>query len=454
VTLREGEEIIREGAPLEALYLLLGGEVVVTTTAAGEEPVRFRGGEAGGGAVPHFGQEALVELQESGISRYTATVASGEARCLTLAGAAFRADRVGLATCSAFSSRASGDSAGQGSSRRSSFKSTSSWSEAAATSLDLGDLRHVRYLGRGQFGAVDLYEHPRSGRPYAVKTLQKATVAERAKTKAHVRNEKYILEMTDSPLVVKLYRTCQSPDEIYFIMEPCLGGELRQAYRDGQLRGSEAHARYYTASVACALEHLHARFVVYRDLKTENLLLDRQGRLKLTDMGLAKFVIGKTYTTCGTFPYLAPEVLRRRGYTLAVDWWQLGVLLWELLLGKTPFVAQSYGETAFNLFDTPVLRDLQLPDYKWPALPEAAREVLRALLDYDPSRRLPLRPRQGGGRGLRGLAWFRGLDWEALEEGGLPPPYEPPDREPRQPSMRRPPKVKYVDDGTAWDSIF
>ena len=97
-------------------------------------------------------------------------------------------------------------------------------------------------------------------------------------------------------------------------------GQLRGALlRGGQLRGSEAHARYYTASVACALEHLHARFVVYRVLKTDNLLLGRHGRLKLTDMGLAKFVVGKTYTACGTSPYLAPEVLRRRGYTLDME---------------------------------------------------------------------------------------------------------------------------------------
>merc|ERR1712203_75066 len=102
------------------------------------------------------------------------------------------------------------------------------------------------------------------------------------------------------------------------------------------------------------------------------------------DMGLAKFVVGKTYTVCGTPVYFAPEVASQSGYTCAVDWWQLGILVWELLVGKTPYPAQSRGEAFYWLINEKVLADLEDPNRAWPdKIPQQAREFFKVILVYD-----------------------------------------------------------------------
>lgn len=181
-----------------------------------------------------------------------------------------------------------------------------------------------------------------------------------------VITEKNILFMTNSDFIIRLYETYNSRQSIFFLMEPALGGELYSMYQRKGFYGSEKHAKFYSAGVVCAFEHLHERHIIYRDLKPENLLLNEKGHLKVgdrkrrietvstfsrpfvfnrggarkvTDMGLAKFVIGKTYTTCGTPDYFAPEVIASTGHTHAVDWWMLGVLIFEFMTGSAPFEA-------------------------------------------------------------------------------------------------------------------
>jgi len=124
-------------------------------------------------------------------------------------------------------------------------------------------------------------------------------------------------------------------------MEPALGGELYNTYKRKGFHGSEKHARFYVAGVVYAFEHLHSRHIIYRDLKPENLLITDTGHLKVTDMGLAKFLIGKTYTTCGTPDYFAPEVIQSSGHNHAVDWWTVGILTFELMSGNPPFEAPN-----------------------------------------------------------------------------------------------------------------
>merc|ERR1711988_1747413 len=143
--------------------------------------------------------------------------------------------------------------------------------------------------------------------------------------------------MTNSTFITKLWETYNGAQSLYFLLEPCLGGELYATYNRKGLHGSEKHCRYYAAGTVYAFEHLHERRIIYRDLKPENLLLNETGHIKITDMGLAKFVIGKTYTTCGTPDYFAPEVIASIGHTHAVDWWTLGILMFELMTGHPPF---------------------------------------------------------------------------------------------------------------------
>merc|ERR1712241_376841 len=140
-------------------------------------------------------------------------------------------------------------------------------------------------------------------------------------------NEKNILSMTNSEFIIKCYETYNGAQSLYFLLEPALGGELYATYNRKGMHGQENHARFYVAGTVFAFEHCHTRHIIYRDLKPENLLLTDTGHIKLTDMGLAKFVIGKTFTTCGTPDYFAPEVIGSTGHTSAVDWWCLGILV-------------------------------------------------------------------------------------------------------------------------------
>merc|ERR1711939_978238 len=140
-----------------------------------------------------------------------------------------------------------------------------------------------------------------------------------------VMNEKNILMMTNSSFIIKLYECYNGSQTLYFLMEAALGGELYATYNRKGFHGSEKHAKFYIAGVVFSFEHLHERRIIYRDLKPENLLLTEKGHIKLTDMGLAKFVIGKTFTPCGTHDYFAPELISSAGHNHGVDWWTLGI---------------------------------------------------------------------------------------------------------------------------------
>jgi len=187
-------------------------------------------------------------------------------------------------------------------------------------------------------------------------------------------------------------------------------------------------------------------------LKPENLLLTEAGNIKLTDMGLAKFVIGKTYTTCGTPDYFAPEIIASTGHTNAVDWWMLGILLFELLSGHPPFESaypmQIYSKVMKGINKVP-----------FPAKCQGNAEVLiKGLLKKEPSERLPMRP--GGTKNLKVTKWYNDFDWTAMGEGKLEPPYKPVVKSKtdianfsaRKEDMPR--HLEYKDDGSKWDVDF
>merc|ERR1719454_2331940 len=147
--------------------------------------------------------------------------------------------------------------------------------------------------------------------------------------------------LKDSDFIVKLCSTYRDATNVYLLLEPCFGGELFDVYNEHLCFGSERHAKFYSACVTLGLEHMHDRKIIYRDLKLENCLLTTSGYMKLTDMGLAKVVIGKTYTVCGTADYFAPETLKQVGHNRAVDWWALGVMVFIMMSGRSPFDAED-----------------------------------------------------------------------------------------------------------------
>jgi cGMP-dependent protein kinase len=267
-----------------------------------------------------------------------------------------------------------------------------------------------------------------------------------------VMNEKNILMMTNSKFIIKLYETYNGVQSLYFLMEPALGGELYATYNRKGFHGSARHAKFYAAGVVLAFEHLHERRIVYRDLKPENLLLNELGKLKLTDMGLAKFAIGKTYTTCGTPDYFAPELIASSGHTNALDWWTLGILIFEMMSGHPPFESaypmQIYSKVIKGINKVPMPTKCQ----------GSVAELIKALLKNDPSERLPMLA--GGIKNVKNHSWFETFDWEAMENCTLEPPYKPVVKSKKDLanfSARKedmPTQLHYTDDGSGWDKGF
>merc|ERR1712032_859334 len=173
----------------------------------------------------------------------------------------------------------------------------------------------------------------------------------------------------------------------------------------------------YCASVVLGLDHLHERLIAYRDLKPENLLIMESGNLKVADMGLAKIVVGKTYTTCGTPDYCAPEMITAVGHGMEVDWWSLGVLLFELMTGDTPFAAETPIETYRKV--TLGIGKVAFP----PTIIEPCAKLVRALCKLKPCQRLPCM--RNGSENVRKHVFFDCIEWEKLSDLEARVPYAP-----------------------------
>ncbi|DBB18151.1 hypothetical protein WJX82_009716 [Trebouxia sp. C0006] len=289
--------------------------------------------------------------------------------------------------------------------------------QVAKPQIEYQDLEMHRIVGTGQFGMVRVVRHIPTNQAYALKVMHKAPILE-SKQIEHVLNERRILEEASShPFCVGLVRAYQDKPCLYLLQEWVGGGEL---FHHLDLAGAfdEATAMFYAANVLLALEHLHSRGLVYRDLKPENLLLDAQGYCKVADFGFAKKIgADKTYTICGTPDYQAPEVIMRRGTTKAADYWALGVLIFEMLVGDPPF--KSLSGDPWDTFRRTLSGRFYVPNF----ISESASSLICQLLQVSPERRLGSGPT--GATEIKQHKWFSRLDWQAMVNKTLPAPINP-----------------------------
>ncbi|KAL2098661.1 hypothetical protein ACEWY4_005141 [Coilia grayii] len=283
--------------------------------------------------------------------------------------------------------------------------------------VTMHDFEYLKLLGKGTFGKVILVKEKATGKYYAMKILKKEVIVAKDEV-AHTLTENRVLQNSKHPFLTGLKYSFQTHDRLCFVMEYANGGELF-FHLSRERVFSEERARFYGAEIVSALDYLHAeRNVVYRDLKLENLMLDKDGHIKITDFGLCKEGIkdGATMKTfCGTPEYLAPEVLEDNDYGRAVDWWGLGVVMYEMMCGRLPFYNQDHEK----LFELILMEEIRFPR----TLSPEAKSLLAGLLKKDPKQRL------GGGpddaKEIMQHKFFAGIVWQDVYEKKLVPTFKP-----------------------------
>ncbi|KAJ3246912.1 camp-dependent protein kinase catalytic subunit, partial [Borealophlyctis nickersoniae] len=278
----------------------------------------------------------------------------------------------------------------------------------------LDDFVVIRRVGKGGFANVFLVRlKTGTGRYYALKAIKKSDLV-KLKQEKQILNEKNILRDFKHPFIVELYHTFQNFTYLFMTMEFVAGGDLFSYLRKCK-RFEEDDARFYVAEILIALEYLHSQNVIYRDLKPENILLDATGHTKLADFGFAKVVRSTTTSFCGTPDYIAIEMVAGRAYTKAVDWWSFGVLIFELVSGKTPFGDDS----SDRIYD-----NIQTGNIKWhPLVKGPCKDIVKRLLEPDVPKRLGSAP--SGAAEIKSHPFFKPVAWKKAEARQTIPPFVP-----------------------------
>lgn len=281
----------------------------------------------------------------------------------------------------------------------------------ATPELNMSCFEIISTLGRGFYGKVMLCKKKGTEEHYAIKTVHKNRLAKANKIHT-IFTERNVLKKAKHPFIVNFAFAFQNESKVYLGLEYASGGELfHHLQRRGIIPIEEV--RLYIAELSLAINYLHCLGVIYRDLKPENVLLDAQGHLKLTDFGLAKNLddTGETATFCGTSEYLAPEIIARKPYGPKIDWWAIGILTYELLYSQTPF----YDRNKAKMFQS--IRN-EKPRFPRKADP-ATVDFINSLLEKEPEKRADFSK-------IKDHPFFQGLDWEKVLRREIQPAFVPP----------------------------
>ncbi|XP_038143488.1 cGMP-dependent protein kinase 2 [Cyprinodon tularosa] len=393
VKFQDKDVIVREGTEGNTFYIILKGEVLVTKNVNGHQKQIRRMGKG-----EHFGEQALIRE----ILRTATCTADGPVTCFSMDKEVFEetipVEHLEL------------------------FDDSKVMQEAQApekpipsSTLKFKDLIPVLYqegrfqgdpvtLGVGGFGRVQLMTTVNHGKYYAMKQVSKKLIVVK-RQEEHMLFEKKILKAIQCDFIVKLYAAFKDTRYIYMVMEFCGGGEIWTKLKEVG-RFDEHVVVFCTACVVEAYAYLHKKNIMYRDLKPENLMLDMKGYVKLVDFGFAKELIRgeKTYSFVGTPEYMAPEIIKNQGHDFAVDFWSLGILIFELLVGSPPFSSSEPQKIYSKILDG----ELKFPPY----LSEAAKSIISKLCRPRPGQRLG--NTKNGIKDVRHHRWYSSMNWHKL----------------------------------------
>ena len=280
------------------------------------------------------------------------------------------------------------------------------------------DFEPIKLLGRGSFGEVILVRLKANKKIYAMKILNKALLKVK-KQETHTKTERDLMVKINCPFIVNIKSAFQDSSKLYIVSEFMQGGDMFFHLHDGKIiTFNNEKTKFYILELVLALEFLHKNNMVYRDLKPENILLDDKGHVKLTDFGLSKILEDendKAFTICGTPQYLAPEVLLKKGYNKAVDWWSLGCVMFEMLSGRLPFPIKRGIKLNPKIYNRPV----DFPK----TMTNEAKDLIQKLLVVDPNKRLGEGP--NGSQNIKNHPFFKGINWEDAYNRKIRPPFIP-----------------------------
>ena len=282
--------------------------------------------------------------------------------------------------------------------------------------LTFNDFEKLKVLGKGSFGEVLLVKLKANNKYYAMKILQKKQVKMRHQ-EVHTKSERDLMVRINCPFIVNIKFAFQDSVKLYIISEFMQGGEMF-FHLHKEKRFSNEKTRFYIIELVLAIEFLHKNKMLYRDLKPENIMIDSNGHIKLTDFGLSKMMKKpkeKAFTICGTPQYLAPEILSDDGYDNSVDWWSLGCVMYEMLVGKAPFKIPKGSYLSEDLYK----KKVTMPEY----ITLEAKDLISLLLVTNPKKRLGYGPE--GSIKIKAHPYFEGINWDDAWNRKLTPPFVP-----------------------------
>jgi len=433
-----GANIITQGESGDQFYVVSEGECAVI-----KDDTQVSGLDAGS----HFGEQALM-----GNPARTATIrATTRVRCFVLDKAGF--DEV-KSNASKFNELLSSEASSRNQ-KEQKFKESLKMRD----DIQLSDLKTLAVLGTGTFGRVKLVHLSRTDETFALKIMQKAQVVE-YRQQQNVMHEKNVMVEARHPFILQLVCTFQDKNLLYMLMELCLGGELFSLlhYHGGPSEGNglnQAHTAFYSACTLDGLAYLHSRKICYRDLKPENLLIDDVGYVKIVDFGFAKVIESKSYTLCGTPEYLAPEIVLAKGHNKGVDYWALGVLIYEMRHTVSPYAQDCDVNDHVAICKNIVKNQLRFPQG---CSNTPCAKMIQGLLTTQPHMRLGCMA--GGATDIKSHAFYKGFSWNKLLQKEIVAPWLPKIKNKKDTSFFEPPDEPEVirpynnDDPSGWEKDF
>ncbi|CAI2363739.1 unnamed protein product [Moneuplotes crassus] len=300
------------------------------------------------------------------------------------------------------------------------YRSSTLYSNAGAEECTLEDFKIKRVIGKGAFGKVFMVENKNNSKVYAMKSLRKDMIIDYQQLEA-TKLEEHILSKSHHPFIVQMQYVFQNEIRVYFLMDLILGGELFTLILN-EKRFNEERTRFYAAQVIIAIGYLHGKKIIYRDLKPENILISEDGYIKLADFGLSRILNPDEQATtfCGTAEYLSPEMISETGHDFTSDWWAVGILIYEMMIGIPPF----YHKNKSTMYKMIAEKEPRFPDPKKHGIgvSDDAEDLIRKLLSKDPKTRLGS---ELGANEILDHPFFDSLDIDDLMEKKIQADYVP-----------------------------